>query len=109
MYRIGTEQSQNYPLSTSKHKNCAKYIYRKYRFQIRNIVSVSKNQYCPALIHGNHVVELSADEQLATASAYYRIKQELVTTRKELRSKIYGLNRKHQRLQNRYDMLVCNL
>ena len=32
-----------------KTKNSARKIYQKYRFRIRNIVSVSNNQYCPAL------------------------------------------------------------
>ena len=41
---ISTKKGQNDLLSTSKAHNSA-----KYRFQIRNIVSVPKNQYRPAL------------------------------------------------------------
>ena len=45
------QNSQNYLISTSKAQNSAKLIYIKNIsfWKIRNIVSVSKNLYCPAL------------------------------------------------------------
>ena len=48
MYRTSTKNSQNYLISTSSAQNIYK-IYRKYRFQIRNNVSISKTKYREAL------------------------------------------------------------
>ena len=49
-----TKKSRSYPISTSKAQNSAKYTYRKYPFQIRNIVSVSRYQYRPALLQASN-------------------------------------------------------